>query len=132
MEEVIYENQFEDEQEVPVEVTLDKWHWGGFLLGSIWGLGNGVWWPFVVGILLSIAVVASGIKAVTLLAYIYGLAIAFWFGKKGYEISWTHKKWSSIEHFQHVQKLWTKWGVGLLIGYAALVAIFVAIIVANL
>jgi len=85
---------------------LQGWNWGGFLLTWVWGIGNRVW-----------------ISLISLIPVpIVGLAIAIVLGIKGNEWAWQNKKWNSIEHFRHTQRVWLYWGI------AALVAPFVLII----
>ncbi len=69
------------------------WSWGAFLLNWIWAIGNNVWW---------------GLLALT--PYL-GLIIAIWLGIQGRELAWKTGKWDSVEHFQRVQKQWSKWAV---------------------
>lgn len=80
---------------VPPEI--DKWNWGAFLLNWIWGLGNSTY----LALLVFIPVV--------------GFIFAFILGAKGSAWAWQNKQWDSVEHFQRVQKSWTKWGVIILL-----------------
>jgi type II secretory pathway pseudopilin PulG len=85
------------------------WSWGAFFLNWIWAIGNRSW----IGLL-------------ALVPYV-GWIMAFWLGFKGREMAWKNKEWESLEHFNRVQKRWSKWGVGLtlfgLVGIIAAVAV---------
>ena len=74
-------------------VGIRGWSWGAFLLNFIWAIGNRVW----IGLLVLIPFV--------------GWIFAFWLGFKGREMAWKAQRWDSVEHFQLVQKKWSKWGV---------------------
>ncbi|MNS61072.1 hypothetical protein D3C72_940880 [compost metagenome] len=78
---------------VPEGIT--GWSWGGFLLAPIWAIGNKTW----LGLLACIPLL--------------NLVIPIVLGLNGKKWAWQNKRWESIEEFNRVQKLWTKWGVGL-------------------
>jgi len=85
---------------------LGEWNWGGFLLTWIWGIGNNVWWSFLVFV-----------------PYLGAMVIPWVLAFKGNEWAWQNKRWESIEHFQKVQRTWTKWGFGITIVATLLLAI---------
>lgn len=89
---------------VPPEIQ--EWNWGAFFLTWIWGIGNRVWLALIA--LIPIPLV--------------GLAMMIILGIKGNEWSWQYKRWDSIEHFRHRQRIWMYWGI------AAFVAPFVLIL----
>ena len=74
------------------------WSWGAFLLNWIWAIGNRTW----IGLL-------------ALIPYL-GFFFALWLGFKGREMAWKNGKWESLEHFNRVQKAWSRWAVGLTLG----------------
>jgi Tfp pilus assembly protein PilE len=74
------------------------WSWGAFLLNWIWAIGNRTW----IGLL-------------ALVPYI-GFLVALWLGFKGREMAWKNREWESVEHFNRVQKKWSRWAVGITIG----------------
>ena len=78
------------------------WSWGAFFLNWIWAIGNKTW----IGLL-------------ALVPYI-GFIMAIVLGIKGREWAWRNKKWDSLEHFNRVQKLWSTWAVGLVLGVGGL------------
>ena len=85
-----------DYDEVPQGVK--GWSWGAFLLSWIWAIGNRTW----IGLL-------------ALVPYI-GLFVAIWLGLKGREMAWKNGDWDSVEHFNRVQKSWSRWAVGIVLG----------------
>lgn len=74
------------------------WSWGAFLLNWVWAIGNRTW----IGLL-------------ALIPYV-GFLVAIWLGFKGREMAWKSREWRDLEHFNQVQKKWSKWGVGLTLG----------------
>ncbi|MCX6004290.1 MAG: hypothetical protein NT082_01240 [Chloroflexi bacterium] len=79
-----------------VPPDLGEWNWGGFLLTWIWGIGNNVWWSFLVFV-----------------PYLGPLVMPWVLAFKGNEWSWQNKRWESIEHFKKVQRTWMKWSLGI-------------------
>lgn len=84
------------------------WSWGAFILSWIWAIGNSTW----IGLL-------------ALLPYI-GFIVAIYLGIKGRELAWRNKRWDSLEHFNRVQRSWSKWSLILIVG-AMLLGIIAAI-----
>lgn len=80
---------------IPAEIK--GWNWGAFLLSWIWAIGNGVW----VGLLALI----PGI----------GLIVAIYLGIQGNELAWQKRQWKSPAQFKATQKVWTTWGVAILV-----------------
>ena len=74
------------------------WSWGAFLLNWIWAIGNRTW----IGLL-------------ALVPYV-GFGVAIWLGIKGREMAWKAREWDSVEHFNRVQRSWSRWAVGLILG----------------
>lgn len=74
------------------------WSWGAFLLNWIWAIGNKTW-----------------IGLIALIPYV-GFIMAIVLGIKGREWAWKNKEWESVEHFNRVQRKWSAWGVGLVVG----------------
>jgi hypothetical protein len=76
---------------VPPE--LDRWNWGAFLLGWIWGIGNNTY--------------------IALLALVPGLGLIMHgvLGAKGSTWAWQNGHWDSVAHFKRVQRAWAMWGV---------------------
>ena len=86
------------------------WSWGAFILSWIWAIGNSTW----IGLL-------------ALLPYI-GFIVAIYLGIKGRELAWRNKRWDSLEHFNRVQRSWSKWSLILIVG-AMLLGIIAAIVI---
>lgn len=84
------------------------WSWGAFILSWIWAIGNSTW----IGLL-------------ALVPYI-GFIVAIYLGIKGRELAWRNKRWDSLEHFNRVQRSWSKWSLILIVG-AMLLGIIAAI-----
>ena len=87
---------------------LGGWSWGAFLLNWIWAPFNKTW----IGLL-------------ALVPYV-GFVVAIYLGVKGRELAWRNKRWDSVEHFNRVQRSWSKWGL-ILVGGAFAIGILAAI-----
>jgi hypothetical protein len=79
--------------DVPPEIK--EWNWGAFFLTWIWGIGNRVWLALVALVPLPLV----------------GLAMGILLGIKGNEWAWQCKKWDSVGHFRHRQRIWMYWGI---------------------
>jgi len=90
----------------PVPPGLGEFNWGGFLLTWIWGIGNNVWWSFLVFI-----------------PYLGLLVIPWVLAFKGNEWAWQSRRWASAEHFKSVQHTWTVWGWALSIAASVLMVL---------
>jgi hypothetical protein len=85
---------------------LRGFNWGALLLTLIWGLVHRCW---IVLCIIPLAFLPAPIGTIALICfYLY-------FGFKGNDIAWKNKKWDSIEHFQRIQNLWVKWGIGVFV-----------------
>jgi hypothetical protein len=89
---------------------LGEWNWGGFLLTWVWGIGNNVWWSFLVFI-----------------PYLGVLVMPWVLAFKGNEWAWQSRHWDSVEHFKRVQHAWAKWGLGITIVVTLLLTIMLLI-----
>lgn len=78
-----------------VPVGIKGWSWGAFFLNWIWAVGNRTW----VGLFAMIPYV--------------GFGVMIWLGVKGREMAWKNARWESVEHFNHVQRKWSQWGIGM-------------------
>ncbi len=94
-----------------VPAGLGEWNWGGFLLTWIWGIGNNVWWSFLVFV-----------------PYFGFLVMPWVLAFKGNEWAWRSKRWDSVEHFKQVQHKWAMWGIGITIAVTVLILLITCII----
>lgn len=81
------------QDEVALPEGIRGWSWGAFLLNVIWAVFNKTW----IGLLCFVPFV--------------GIAMPFILGFKGREWAWKNDTWDSVEHFNRVQKNWSKWGI---------------------
>jgi len=89
----------------PLPEGIKGWSWGAFWLSWIWAIFNKTW----IGLLALIPVV--------------NLVMAVVLGIKGREWAWRNQTWTSLEHFNRVQKNWNIAGwivaaLGLMLGIA--------------
>jgi len=97
----------------PVPPGLGEWNWGGFLLTWMWGLGNNVWWSFLVFV-----------------PYLGVLVMPWVLAFKGNEWAWQSRHWESIEHFKRVQRSWMLWGLWISIALTVLITVILLIVLA--
>ncbi len=88
--------------EIPAEIR--GWNWGAFFLHWIWGIGNNTFIAFLVFIPF------------------VNLVMPFVLGAKGNEWAWRNKKWASVEEFKRIQRLWTRWALGLIVVFVLMIA----------
>jgi hypothetical protein len=93
--------------------------WGGFLLTWIWGIGNRTW----------IALIALAAVFIPKVGNLIALVMAFVLLFKGREWAWKNKEWTSIAHFNHVQRNWTI--AGLIVVLTVLFLMIIAITVGG-
>jgi hypothetical protein len=93
-------------KQATVPRELGDWNWGGFLLTWIWGIGNNVWWSFLVFI-----------------PYLGFMVMPWVLAFKGNQWAWQSRHWDSVEHFKRVQHTWAMWGLGITIAVTVLVTI---------
>ncbi|MFL0801014.1 MAG: hypothetical protein K6L80_11225 [Agarilytica sp.] len=84
------------------------WSWGAFLLNWIWAISN-----------------KSYIGLLAIVPYI-GFIFTIYLGIKGREMAWKNKRWESLDHFNRVQRSWSKWALILVGGMMALAVIGIA------
>lgn len=78
------------------------WSWGAFLWNWVWAIGNKTW----IGLLCLIPFV--------------GFFMAFVLGFKGREWAWKNKEWRDLAHFNRVQRLWSLWGLIIILGFVGI------------
>lgn len=100
-----------DTKVIPPEI--DKFNWGAFLLGWIWGVSNKIWLTLIVIPILFIPYIGSAAV----------LFLHIWFGIKGNEWVWNSKDWKSVEEFNRDQKKTIKFILILLGVFGIIIAI---------
>lgn len=96
------ENNNSGKKEKLIPEGIKGWSWGAFLLNWIWAIGN-----------------KSYIGLLVFVPYL-GFLVLIYLGIKGREMAWKNKRWESIEHFNIVQRKWSKWGFIMMICVAFL------------
>ena len=84
-----------EEADIPQEIIW--WNWGAFFLSWIWGIRNKTYSAFF--------------TVLPIIGFVMMIAL----GMKGNEWAWQHKRWESVEQFQHEQKAWSRWGIRIAI-----------------
>lgn len=88
------------------DVVKNRFNWGAFFLGWIWGIGNKSYLTF-----LSFATIL--VCWIPFIGSLAPIGLSIWFGIKGNEWAWQNKKFASVEAFHNYQKKWAI--VGLVI-----------------
>jgi hypothetical protein len=112
-----------------IDSCINKWNWGSFLLGPIWGIGNSVlfgvcaWIP-IVTLFITIVAQVFVFPPIFFLSlfleriYFFGFPVFYIFialvlGLRGSRWSWETGKWKNIEEFRKSQRIWFWVGVVL-------------------
>jgi prepilin-type processing-associated H-X9-DG protein len=90
---------------VPHELKAKGFNWGAFLLAPLWALSHRLWgW-------------AAGTFFPGFIPYVGGLinfVVACVMAGQGYELAWRNRRWRNVEHCLEVQRIWMRWGIGIL------------------
>jgi len=70
------------------------------------GIGNNVWWSFLVFV-----------------PYLGALVMPWILAFKGNEWAWQNRRWESVEHFKRVQHTWMIWGLWITIAVTLIVTV---------
>lgn len=113
---------------------LNRFNWGAFIFGGLWGLFNGIYWPIIVSVI--IAGVSSVIPADQMNTYkivqgIATLAISLYLGFNGSKIAWDRVDYYSVEKFYASQRMWTKVGLGLVAVFVVSIIILMIVAVSR-
>lgn len=95
--------------EMPSE--LNKWSWGAFSFNIFWGIGNKVYWPFL------------------LLIPAFNIFWIFVCGFKGNRWLWDTNKYQDVESFKAAQESWDRAGFILFIFAIVVFVIAVPVII---
>lgn len=104
--------------EEPADVN--SWSWGAFLLSGLWGLFNGIYWPFFTMLGMGILSGLMGSAAVSWIVLAVDLFIAIYLGITGRSQAWAAKEWKSPEQFVRVQRNWAIAGFVITVLYIVL------------
>lgn len=90
------------------ERELEKWNWGAFYFGWIWGVFNKVYISLVqlVASVLSLAVTAMGMGIISPIFGFVNLGISIWLGVKGSRMAWDNGAYRNLEHFRTSNHNW--------------------------
>lgn len=85
------------------------WNWGGFFVPYFWLLGHG---RVSLGFILLASTTIPLINVVHLVLY---PVTAVYLGLQGYEISWRHRAYHSVEQLLDGEREWALWGALFLV-----------------
>lgn len=87
------ENTSGQGKDAAVPKEIDRWNWGAFFLGFIWGIPHRVY-SSLFGLLPVVTFV-----------------MPFVLGAKGSAWAWQNKPWESVDQFKRAQRQWALWGI---------------------
>ena len=76
---------------------VQGWNWGGFFLSWMWALGHE-------------RITAAAIILITSFVPFVRWGFKIYFGIKGNELAWTHRRFRDLDEFRSVQRAWMIWG----------------------
>lgn len=103
------------QEQYATPACLNDWNWGAFLLGWIWGVGNGIYWPIVM--------------LIPVIGQLAALVIIFVLGVNGNRYAWAVFK-GTADEFDKKQQIWTKAGWIFFIA-SIILSLFTALLVRS-
>jgi hypothetical protein len=125
-----------------MEKDLQKWSWGAFAFGGIYGFFNNYSWPLLISkfilslfvipgiFLLATAGVNEDNSSFGIICLPIFLLVQFLGGCNGRKISWLSKRWEGKEYFDMIQSRWDI--AGKITTFIAIIAILVVILKNNI
>lgn len=99
------------------DIVKNRFNWGAFFLGWIWGIGNKSYLTFI-----SFATVL--VCWIPVIGSLIPIGLSIWFGVKGNEWAWQNKKFESVDAFHNYQK---KWAIASIVIAVLLIVIMTAL-----
>lgn len=117
------------------EADSRRWSWGAFGLGLIWVIGNRVWWPGLLMVLMyvllaggiiviadtNLATVSSAVEGLKegipglLIGFVPFLAFSIYLGIKGHHLAQRNRDFVSPSQFRRAMRAWDKAGLAVAI-----------------
>jgi hypothetical protein len=112
--------------DVPEEAARG-FNWGAFLLSWIWLCAHGMvpgglgllGGSFVLGLIAGVVKVTSGFPFDGIVN-VAALGLQIWLGINGNKLAWRNRRFESVDDFRQCEKVWTRWGAGLILGIIVL------------
>lgn len=101
--------------------AISKFNWGAFFLWPIWGFGNGMWWLFLISVVINFIPYGSIVQ----------FPISIFMGFQGGELAWKNKNWRDINHFIEAQNTWRSCGLAMFFASLIILSVVVAIILTE-
>lgn len=91
-----------------IDKEVDKWNWGAFYFGWLWGVFNKVYLALIqlVVNIFAFALSAMGLGVIAPLFSLASLGIGIWLGVKGSRMAWDNGAYRNLEHFRRVRHGW--------------------------
>ena len=109
-ERVVYDHmsQQEERKATTVDREVDRWNWGAFYFGWIWGVFNKVYISLVqlVTNILAFGLSLIGLGIIAPLFTLASLGIGIWLGVKGSRMAWNNGAYRNLEHFRNARHNW--------------------------
>lgn len=91
-----------------IDKEIDKWNWGAFYFGWIWGIFNKVYLALIqlVANIFAFALSVSGLGVIASFFTLASFGIGIWLGVKGSRLAWDNGAYRNLEHFRSVRHGW--------------------------
>lgn len=91
-----------------IDKEIDKWNWGAFYFGWIWGIFNKVYLALIqlVANIFAFALSVSGLGVIAPFFTLASFGIGIWLGVKGSRLAWDNGAYRNLEHFRNVRHGW--------------------------
>lgn len=92
-----------------IDREVDKWNWGAFYFGWIWGIFNKVYISLLqlVATIIAFGLTLIGLAIISPFFSLSSLGISIWLGVKGSRMAWDNGAYRNLEHFRNVRHAWT-------------------------
>lgn len=93
---------------IQIDREVDKWNWGAFFFGWLWGVFNKVYVSLIqlVTNILAFGLALIGLGIIAPFFSLASLGIAIWLGVKGSRMAWDNGAYRNLEHFRSIRHGW--------------------------
>lgn len=110
----VYDNMSKKEERksttssLQIDREVDKWNWGAFYFGWIWGIFNKVYVSLVqlVTNILAFGLSLIGLGIIAPIFALASLGVGIWLGVKGSRMAWNNGAYRNLEHFRNTRHNW--------------------------
>lgn len=91
-----------------IDREVDRWNWGAFYFGWLWGIFNKVYIALLqlIAAILSFGLAMIGLGVIAPFFTLANLGLSIWLGVKGSRMAWDNGAYRNLEHFRSVRHGW--------------------------